>query len=117
MTHVPPRVKLPMRFNQDLWPPFDVAMMPDGLCLEGITNLTDAVHEFVRYCLPPIDGRTAMITDTNGVIALGYHHDPFADEPLRWFGTFWGVRSLRNHPLVEPALMVAIEMALEPEPL
>lgn len=114
MTHVPPRTKLPLRFNQDLFSPFDVSMMPDGLRLEGIEQLEDAVHEFVRYCLPPLQTRTACVTDANGVVAFGYTHDPFADEPLRWVGTFWAVRALRNHPLVEPLLMTSIEMALEP---
>jgi hypothetical protein len=114
MTHVPPRVKLPMNYTQHVGAPFCVSMMPDGLHLPDIEELSDAVNQFVRYCLPPLEGRTACITDVDGVLAIGYDYNPFAHESLRWFGIESAVSDLRNHPLVEPALMATIEMVLEP---
>jgi hypothetical protein len=103
-----------MAYTQELRPSFCVSMMPDGLHLPNIEALVDAVDEFVRYCLAPLAGRTACITDADGVVAIGYDYNPFAEDSLRWFGTFWAVRALRDHALVEPALMASIEMALEP---
>lgn len=103
-----------MSYSQHVDPPFSVAMMPDGLWIEGIEMLNGcrgAIDEFVRYCLPPIDGRTACVIDADGVVVIGYALNPLG---LQWFGTTWAVSMLRLHSLVEPALMVSIEMALEP---
>lgn len=113
MTHVGPRAKLPMHYHQSVIQPFDVAMMPDGLYLDNVGTLTDAINLFVRYCLPPIPERTACVTDVDGVVAIGYISNAFADEPLRWVGTRSAVTVLQQHHLVEPLLMASIEMALE----
>lgn len=114
MTRVPPRTKLPLTYTQTVYSPYAISMMPDGLRLDDIMSLEEAVHEFVRYCLPPLQGRTAVITDVDGVAVLGYTHNPFAEEALKWVGTKAAVEFLGEHRLIEPLLIASIEMALEP---
>jgi hypothetical protein len=102
-----------MRYTQLVRGPYDIAMMPDGLSIKDVATGAEAINLFVRYCLPPIPGRTACVTDVDGVVAIGYVSSELADEPLRWVGTKSAVGELRSHPLVEPLLMTSIEMALE----
>lgn len=108
----PPRAKLPQSYDQELRPPFLVTQMPNVICLWDIETLEQAVDEFVRYCIPPVPGG-AGVTDADGVIAICYVYDQFAEDPLRWSGVRQAVDLLREHRLVEPGLMVEIEMALE----
>lgn len=109
----PPRAKLPMRYDQELRPPFLVTQMPSIICMWDIETLEQAIDEFVRYCLPPSYGG-AGITDSDGVMAIAYTYDMLAEDSMRWTGVRAAVDLLRAHRLVEPALMVSIEMALEP---
>ena len=103
-----------MSFDQELTPPFLLSRMPGGLSMWEIPTLAEAVDEFVRYGLPPSDVRGGcVVTDSDGVIAIGYAYEMHVDKTLLWAGTRSAVELLREHRLAEPLLIASIEMELE----
>jgi hypothetical protein len=55
-------------------PPYRV-LSTTGNNLFDIEDLTEAIDEFVRWCIPPLKGTVSAVFDADGVLVIGYDLD------------------------------------------
>ncbi len=70
----------------------------------GIETLSEGVEEFVRYGHPVSLEHTAWaaLSDSQGVMVLGWYVNVWNDDPVFWFGIPAATDLFADSPLVDP---------------